>query len=344
MSLLSYQDARPWAKSIAHARDGRHDAAVACRSVDRRVRQRSPADRRGKGHASAVGGGRRAGRQPRRSAGAASLHRRLDDWPARCGADDAGGLSRFPRAARSRISTSKCRRTSPKTNGCRPSKSGPATARVVHHVIVYSRGARAGARRPRRADPSRAAADAALHVRRRHGHSRRADRRSPRCRPISGSRSDRTIGRRRRCSGRQSAPTCRARPAASTRSTRRCVSSRARRSIFQMHYTTTGKATTDRTQHRPGVREGAVRRPSCASTALINGNLHIPAGDADHRVDATMTINRDVTLWSMLPHTHVRGKRWSYEATYPDGRKETHPVGAASTTSTGRPTTSSSSR
>ena len=35
-----------------------------------------------------------------------------------------------------------------------------------------------------------------------------------------------------------------------------------------------------------------------------------------------MTVNRDLTLWSMLPHTHVRGKRWSYEATYPDGRKE----------------------
>ena len=25
----------------------------------------------------------------------------------------------------------------------------------------------------------------------------------------------------------------------------------------------------------------------------------------------------------MLPHTHVRGKRWSYEVTYPDGRKAT---------------------
>ena len=28
-------------------------------------------------------------------------------------------------------------------------------------------------------------------------------------------------------------------------------------------------------------------------------------------------------MWSMLPHTHVRGKRWIYDATYPDGRKET---------------------
>ena len=36
-----------------------------------------------------------------------------------------------------------------------------------------------------------------------------------------------------------------------------------------------------------------------------------------------MTIGQDITLWSMLPHTHVRGKRWIYDATYPDGRKET---------------------
>ena len=28
-------------------------------------------------------------------------------------------------------------------------------------------------------------------------------------------------------------------------------------------------------------------------------------------------------MWSMLPHTHVRGTRWIYDATYPDGRKET---------------------
>ena len=92
--------------------------------------------------------------------------------------------------------------------------------------------------------------------------------------------------------------------------------------IFQMHYTTTGTATTDRTsiglvfaKERP--------KTELRGTALINGNLHIPAGDPDYRVDATMTFNRDVTLWSMLPHTHVRGKRWSYEAIYPDGRKET---------------------
>jgi hypothetical protein len=29
-----------------------------------------------------------------------------------------------------------------------------------------------------------------------------------------------------------------------------------------------------------------------------------------------------VTLWGMLPHTHVRGKRWSYSVVFPDGREE----------------------
>ena len=36
-----------------------------------------------------------------------------------------------------------------------------------------------------------------------------------------------------------------------------------------------------------------------------------------------MTINQPVTIWSLLPHTHVRGIRWNYEAMYPDGRTET---------------------
>jgi hypothetical protein len=88
-----------------------------------------------------------------------------------------------------------------------------------------------------------------------------------------------------------------------------------------MHYTTTGKPTTDRTSI--GLIFAKARpKTELRTTALINGNIHIPAGVPDYQVDATMTINRDVTLWGMLPHTHVRGKRWSYEATYPDGRKE----------------------
>jgi hypothetical protein len=88
-----------------------------------------------------------------------------------------------------------------------------------------------------------------------------------------------------------------------------------------MHYTAIGKPTTDRTSIGLVLASGPPQ-VELRSAALINGSLEIPAGAADHRVDAEMTFNRDVTLWSLLPHTHVRGKRWSYDVSYPDGRKE----------------------
>jgi len=92
--------------------------------------------------------------------------------------------------------------------------------------------------------------------------------------------------------------------------------------ILQSHYTASGKETKDRT--RIGVKFASAKPQTEVRFApLINGTFEIPAGAPDHRVDAEMTIGQDVTLWSMLPHTHVRGIRWNYEATYPDGRKET---------------------
>ena len=92
--------------------------------------------------------------------------------------------------------------------------------------------------------------------------------------------------------------------------------------VFQMHYTTIGKETTDRTSIGL-VFANAPPKVQLVNAALINGALHIPAGDSNYHVEATMTINRDLTLWSLLPHTHVRGKRWSYDVIYPDGRRET---------------------
>ncbi|MDO8679682.1 MAG: cytochrome c [Acidobacteriota bacterium] len=91
--------------------------------------------------------------------------------------------------------------------------------------------------------------------------------------------------------------------------------------VLQMHYTPMGKATTDRTKialkFAPGPPKTAL-----LTASLINGGLLIPARTANHQVDAEMTINRDITLYSMVPHTHVRGIRWHYEMVYPDGRKE----------------------
>jgi mono/diheme cytochrome c family protein len=92
--------------------------------------------------------------------------------------------------------------------------------------------------------------------------------------------------------------------------------------IFQMHYTPTGTATTDRTS----IGLIFAKEPpkiELRGTVLANGALHLTPGAADQRVDAELTINQNVMLWSVLPHTHVRGKRWEYQAIYPDGRTET---------------------
>ena len=91
--------------------------------------------------------------------------------------------------------------------------------------------------------------------------------------------------------------------------------------ILQMHYTTRGKATTDRTRI---AMKFASRTPQTEVhiAALVNGGLHIPAGAANHRVDAEMTLGQDVTMWSLLPHAHVRGIHWEYQAISPDGRSE----------------------
>jgi hypothetical protein len=92
--------------------------------------------------------------------------------------------------------------------------------------------------------------------------------------------------------------------------------------VFQMHYTPNGTDTTDRTSIGLLFAK-APPKIELRGAVLANGSLHIPPGSADYRVEAEMTINQDVTLWSILPHTHVRGKRWLYQATYPDGRTET---------------------
>jgi hypothetical protein len=59
------------------------------------------------------------------------------------------------------------------------------------------------------------------------------------------------------------------------------------------------------------------------NTFVSNLNLRIPPGAANHRVDARVKMENDVTLQAMFPHSHLRGKSWEYAVTYPDGREET---------------------
>lgn len=91
--------------------------------------------------------------------------------------------------------------------------------------------------------------------------------------------------------------------------------------VFQMHYTADGQATTDRSKIG-FVFATTAPEHEVFTAALMNQNFTLPAGGTATRVDALMTVNQDMTLWSLMPHTHVRGRQWEVQAAYPDGRRE----------------------
>ncbi len=92
--------------------------------------------------------------------------------------------------------------------------------------------------------------------------------------------------------------------------------------ILQMHYTTTGEATTDRTSIAV-IYAKEPPKQMLGGGSVMKLNFEIPPGADRHEVRGTQTLAQDTTLIAMMPHMHVRGKDMTYIAHYPDGRSET---------------------
>jgi hypothetical protein len=89
---------------------------------------------------------------------------------------------------------------------------------------------------------------------------------------------------------------------------------------LQMHYTASGRAGTDRT--RVGMIFSKDPSPTeVRATAFFNTQFTLAPNSTDIRIDADVSIVQDITLWGLFPHTHLRGKRWEYRIEYPDGTK-----------------------
>jgi hypothetical protein len=92
--------------------------------------------------------------------------------------------------------------------------------------------------------------------------------------------------------------------------------------IFQMHYTTNGKAGRDQTS--VGMvfsKEPPAKR--VMTLQLTNDHFEIPAEADDYRVEAWGTLPNDATLLSFFPHMHLRGKRFEYNILSGPGMIET---------------------
>lgn len=92
--------------------------------------------------------------------------------------------------------------------------------------------------------------------------------------------------------------------------------------VFQMHYTTNGKAARDRTRIGLVFARAPVKQQIIALQAMAPW-LSIPPGVPDYKIDAAVTLSRPASLLGMRAHMHLRGKSFVFRAVYPDGTSET---------------------
>ncbi len=87
---------------------------------------------------------------------------------------------------------------------------------------------------------------------------------------------------------------------------------------FQMHYTAHGHEETDRTKVGFQFADG-MPNEEMRMSAFINGKFVLPAGEKNVAVTTELEPTEPVRIYGLLPHTHLRGKRWKYELKQPDG-------------------------
>jgi hypothetical protein len=121
--------------------------------------------------------------------------------------------------------------------------------------------------------------------------------------------------------------------------------------LFNLHYQANGHATTDKTRVGLWLQKGSVAYSSVGAgvglgseTFIVNGKEltgrytaqvttdilppgiktvpNIPAGDDNYHMTALLPIRQEMVLYSIQPHMHLRGRSMKYTAVYPDGREE----------------------
>lgn len=92
--------------------------------------------------------------------------------------------------------------------------------------------------------------------------------------------------------------------------------------VFVVHYVAVGTEQVDQLSLGMKFADPNDVAREAATRVLIDEELEIPPGAADHRVEHATTFERDLLLVAIFPHLHLRGKSFRYEASYPDGATE----------------------
>jgi peroxiredoxin/mono/diheme cytochrome c family protein len=98
------------------------------------------------------------------------------------------------------------------------------------------------------------------------------------------------------------------------------------RLVFQMHYTPNGKAQRDRSSlgiifAKKPPRHRVLTVP-VYSVPFISRLDRIPAGADNYKIESEYVFEQNAHLLHFMPHMHLRGKDFLYEAIYPSDKKE----------------------
>jgi hypothetical protein len=96
--------------------------------------------------------------------------------------------------------------------------------------------------------------------------------------------------------------------------------------VFQIHYSAFRGVFEHAEKDQTSIGLHFTTQPpqhSLNTLGIQNHYFKIPAGSTSHEVTACYTFDSEVKLMSYMPHMHLRGKDMKYDVIYPDGRKET---------------------
>jgi hypothetical protein len=91
--------------------------------------------------------------------------------------------------------------------------------------------------------------------------------------------------------------------------------------VFQVHYTPTGKETTDVTRFGLYFHDKPPKQ-IMRNIVAINPLLSIEPDAAAHEESAYIPFDKPAIIYSLFPHAHYRGASSKFEIQYPDGRLE----------------------
>ena len=91
---------------------------------------------------------------------------------------------------------------------------------------------------------------------------------------------------------------------------------------FELHYTTTGEATTDQSEIGLYLAKGPAQRRLEVRASEVR-DFEIQPGDKNAEHFCFYCFKKDAVIYDLSPHMHFRGSWFKFQLLYPDGKRET---------------------